>query len=65
MAAASPARLDGFYMIESHAGHDCVVGDHVILTKQATLGGHCEIGDFVIVGGLAAVHQLPASVVTP
>jgi UDP-N-acetylglucosamine acyltransferase len=48
---------DGFYMIESHVGHDCVVGDHVILTKQATLGGHCEIGDFVIVGGLAAVHQ--------
>ncbi|MDZ4371460.1 MAG: acyl-ACP--UDP-N-acetylglucosamine O-acyltransferase, partial [Phenylobacterium sp.] len=48
---------DGLYMIESHVGHDCVVGDQVILTKQATLGGHCEIGDFVIVGGLAAVHQ--------
>ncbi|WP_340645810.1 acyl-ACP--UDP-N-acetylglucosamine O-acyltransferase [Phenylobacterium sp.] len=48
---------DGFYMIESHVGHDCKVGDHVILTKQATLGGHCQIGDFVIVGGLAAVHQ--------
>jgi len=48
---------DGFYMIESHVGHDCVLGDNVILTKQATLGGHCEIADFVIVGGLAAVHQ--------
>ncbi|WP_374470576.1 acyl-ACP--UDP-N-acetylglucosamine O-acyltransferase [Phenylobacterium sp.] len=48
---------NGFYMIESHVGHDCVVGDHVILTKQATLGGHCQIGDYVIVGGLAAVHQ--------
>lgn len=48
---------NGFYMIESHVGHDCKVGDSVILTKQATLGGHCEVGDFVIVGGLAAVHQ--------
>ena len=48
---------DGFYMIESHVGHDCVVGDKVILTKQATLGGHCQLGDFVIVGGLAAIHQ--------
>ena len=48
---------NGFYMIESHVGHDCVVGDNVILIKQATLGGHCLIGDFVIVGGLAAVHQ--------
>jgi UDP-N-acetylglucosamine acyltransferase len=48
---------NGFYMIESHVGHDCQVGDNVVLTKQATLGGHCLIGDFVIVGGLAAVHQ--------
>ena len=48
---------NGFFMIESHVGHDCVVGDNVILTKQATLGGHCLIGDYVIVGGLAAVHQ--------
>lgn len=48
---------DGFFMIESHVGHDCVVGDSVILTKQATLGGHCHLGDYVIVGGLAAVHQ--------
>ncbi len=48
---------NGFFMIESHVGHDCVVGDHVILTKQATLGGHCELGDYVIVGGLAAIHQ--------
>jgi UDP-N-acetylglucosamine acyltransferase len=48
---------NGFFMIESHVGHDCVVGDNVILIKQATLGGHCLIADFVIVGGLAAVHQ--------
>jgi UDP-N-acetylglucosamine acyltransferase len=48
---------NGFFMIESHVGHDCVVGDNVILIKQATLGGHCLIGDYVIVGGLAAVHQ--------
>ena len=48
---------NGYFMIESHVGHDCQVGDNVILTKQATLGGHCLIGDYVIVGGLAAVHQ--------
>jgi UDP-N-acetylglucosamine acyltransferase len=48
---------DGFYMIESHVGHDCVVGDNVLLIKQATLGGHCLIGDFAIIGGLAAIHQ--------
>jgi UDP-N-acetylglucosamine acyltransferase len=48
---------NSFFMIESHVGHDCQLGDNVILTKQATLGGHCLIDDYVIVGGLAAVHQ--------
>ena len=24
---------------------------------SGTLGGHCEIGDFVFIGGLSAVHQ--------
>ena len=41
----------------SHVGHDCVVGNDVIFATSATLGGHCEIGDFVFMGGLSAVHQ--------
>jgi UDP-N-acetylglucosamine acyltransferase len=48
---------DGFYMATSHVGHDCVVGDNVILAHSATLGGHVQVGDFVMVSGLAAVHQ--------
>ena len=48
---------DGMFMVDSHVGHDCIVGDNVILANYATLGGHVQIGDFVIVGGLAAVHQ--------
>jgi UDP-N-acetylglucosamine acyltransferase len=41
----------------SHVGHDCIVGNDVIFATSATLGGHCEVGDFVFVGGLSAVHQ--------
>src|SRR6202007_2348833 len=48
---------DGMYMATSHVGHDCTVGDNVILAHSATLGGHVTIGDFVMVSGLAAVHQ--------
>ena len=48
---------DGMYMATSHVGHDCVVGDNVILAHSATLGGHVHVGDFVMVSGLAAVHQ--------
>jgi UDP-N-acetylglucosamine acyltransferase len=48
---------DGMFMATSHVGHDCHVGDSVILAHSATLGGHVSVGDFVMVSGLAAVHQ--------
>jgi UDP-N-acetylglucosamine acyltransferase len=47
----------GYFMNNSHVGHDCVVGNDVIFATSATLGGHCDIGDFVYIGGLSAVHQ--------
>src|SRR3954466_910898 len=47
----------GYFMNNSHVGHDCIVGNDVIFATSATLGGHCEIGDFVFMGGLSAVHQ--------
>lgn len=45
------------FMMASHVAHDCLIGDHVILANNATLGGHVEIGDHAILGGLSAVHQ--------
>ncbi|MGY3550432.1 UDP-N-acetylglucosamine acyltransferase [Bradyrhizobium sp. USDA 4472] len=48
---------DGYFMNNSHVGHDCIVGDNAIFATSATLGGHCEIGDSVYIGGLSAVHQ--------
>jgi UDP-N-acetylglucosamine acyltransferase len=47
----------GYFMNNSHVAHDCIVGNDVIFATSATLGGHCEIGDFVYIGGLSAVHQ--------
>jgi UDP-N-acetylglucosamine acyltransferase len=47
----------GYFMNCSHVGHDCVVGNDVIFATSATLGGHSEVGDFVFIGGLSAVHQ--------
>lgn len=48
---------DGFFMTACHVGHDCVIGDHVIMANCATLGGHVVVGDFVFLGGLCAIHQ--------
>ncbi len=46
-----------FFMATSHAGHDCVVADDVVLANAALLAGHVEVGSFAFIGGGAAVHQ--------
>jgi len=48
---------DGAYYVGAHVGHDCDVGSNVTLTNGATLGGHVQIGDYVIMGGLSAIQQ--------
>jgi UDP-N-acetylglucosamine acyltransferase len=46
-----------FIMAYAHVGHDCVVGDHVMLINNATLAGHVTVGEFAVVGAFSAVHQ--------
>lgn len=48
---------DNLFMVYSHVGHDCQIGNNVILANCATLAGHVILGDHVGVGGLAAIHQ--------
>jgi UDP-N-acetylglucosamine acyltransferase len=48
---------DNLLMAYCHVAHDCVVGDKIVMSNCATLGGHVELGDWVIMGGLSAVHQ--------
>ncbi len=44
-------------MAYTHVAHDCQVGDNIVLSNGATLGGHVKVDDFAIIGGLSAVHQ--------
>ena len=44
-------------MAYAHVGHDCIVGDNVILTNVTQLGGHVEIGNNAIMGGASGAHQ--------
>lgn len=48
---------DGMFMVNSHVAHDCVVGNNVIMTNNAVIGGHVRVGDGAILGGNSAVHQ--------
>jgi UDP-N-acetylglucosamine acyltransferase len=48
---------DNLFMSYSHVGHDCTLGDHIVMANVATLAGHVEIGNCANLGGLSAVHQ--------
>ncbi|MDG0970430.1 MAG: acyl-ACP--UDP-N-acetylglucosamine O-acyltransferase [Porticoccaceae bacterium] len=40
-----------------HVGHDCVLGDNVVMTNNAAVAGHVYVGDWAILSGFAMVHQ--------
>ena len=44
-------------MAYSHIGHDCEVGNNIIMTNNAAISGHVNVGDWAILSGFAAVHQ--------
>jgi UDP-N-acetylglucosamine acyltransferase len=47
----------GNFLAYSHIAHDCDVGDKVIFSNNATLGGHVIVEEHAVLGGLTAVHQ--------
>jgi UDP-N-acetylglucosamine acyltransferase len=48
---------DNFFMATSHVGHNCRIGNRVIITNGAMLGGYVDVEDQVFVSGNCAVHQ--------
>ena len=48
---------NNLFLTYSHVAHNCTVGNHCILSNNGTLGGHVIVEDYVIISGLAAVHQ--------
>lgn len=45
------------FLAYSHVGHDCSIGDGVVLSNNVLLGGHVQIGDHAAIGGASVVHQ--------
>ena len=48
---------DNWFLAYVHVAHDCQVGNGCVFSNNATLAGHVEVGDQVILGGFAGVHQ--------
>ncbi len=46
-----------FLMVNSHVGHDTVVGDRTILVNNTALAGHVIVEDRVTLAGGSLVHQ--------
>ncbi|MDD5556496.1 MAG: acyl-ACP--UDP-N-acetylglucosamine O-acyltransferase [bacterium] len=46
-----------YFMVLSHAGHDCRIGNNDIFTNCALLAGHSTVEDGVVISGAVVVHQ--------
>ena len=46
-----------YMMATSHVGHNCVVGDDVVLVNCVLLAGHVQIGARAFISGYTGVHQ--------
>ena len=46
-----------FFMAYTHIGHDCMIGNHVIMVNYSALSGHVVLHDYTNIGAYAAVHQ--------
>jgi UDP-N-acetylglucosamine acyltransferase len=59
MQAGNSTRIGNrcLLMVGSHVAHDCQVGDGVIITNNAMLGGHVTVGERAYISGGVAVHQ--------
>jgi UDP-N-acetylglucosamine acyltransferase len=48
---------DNLFLTYVHIAHDCVLGNHIIMSGYAGLAGHVMVEDHAILGGYTAVHQ--------
>jgi UDP-N-acetylglucosamine acyltransferase len=44
-------------MAYSHLGHNCVLGDRIVIANGVAVAGHVVIGDRAVIGGVLGIHQ--------
>jgi UDP-N-acetylglucosamine acyltransferase len=47
----------GLIMAYAHVGHDCIIGDRVILINGAQLAGHIVVEDWATISSFCLLHQ--------
>lgn len=48
---------DNLFMVNSHIGHDAIIGSHCVIANNVMIAGHVIIGDYVIMNGGVGVNQ--------
>jgi UDP-N-acetylglucosamine acyltransferase len=48
---------DNYLMAGAHVGHNCRLGNHIVIVNGALLAGHVEVGDGAFISGNCVVHQ--------
>jgi len=48
---------DNFLMVGTHLGHNCTLGNGVVIANDCLLAGHVRIDDHAFVGGGSRFHQ--------
>ena len=48
---------NNFLMVGAHVGHNCAIGDNVIIANNCLLGGYVTVGDGAFLGGACVFHQ--------
>jgi UDP-N-acetylglucosamine acyltransferase len=48
---------DNLFLVNAHVAHDCVIGNHVIMSGVAGLAGHVVMEDHAIISAFSGVHQ--------
>jgi UDP-N-acetylglucosamine acyltransferase len=48
---------NNFLMVGAHLGHNCVIGNNVIIANNCLLGGYVRVDDGAFLGGACVFHQ--------
>ena len=48
---------DNFLMVGVHIGHDCALGDNIVVSNCAQISGHCSLEKGIWLSGMVGVHQ--------
>ena len=48
---------DNMLMAHVHIGHNCILGNKIVIVNSTNLAGHVHVNDWAIISGFSGIHQ--------